>query len=373
MSRTRGSLTLLLLVLSALLIPRRPARAQTVDDSLPTAKPETRGIPARTFRGLEALAARNIPSIRSFLVWRRDALVYEGYFHGAGRDSVYDAMSVTKSFLSAIAGCAAARGRLPALDTRVVSLFPEYGLPRQGPGNMRDEGLAEDDSLRRLITLRHLLTMTTGIGWSDSGAIGQANAWSSDPARFYLDLPFDDEPGSTFTYSSAAAHLFGAALARTLGTDLLTFADSTLFAPAQIRVRGWSADPLGRYFGGSTMRFTARDMLRLGVLYLGKGRLGDRQIVPASWVTESTARHVAITHRWTIPGVEGYGYYWWLRSGGGHHMYCAIGYGGQVICVVPDLDLVIAGACEVDDTNRGRSEIPRMLALVDRVVAAARR
>ncbi len=340
--------------------------------TLPRATPELRGFRSARLRAAASDAARQVPSLRALLVWRRDALVHEGYVHGAARDSAFPVMSVTKSVLSAIAGAAEARGLLGDLDRPVLTILPEYGGSRISRREREpDDELREADSLRHAITLRHLLTMRDGIGWNDSSDVAGAQAWSSDPARFYLDLPFEYAPGDTFNYSSAEAHLFAVALARLVGTDLRAFADSALFAPAGIRLRRWDVDPMGRYLGGSLMYFTAEDLVRFGDLYLKQGRVGSRQVLPAAWVEESTKRQVAIASRWTIPGVEGYGYYWWRRRGGGHRMYCAVGYGGQLVCVVPDLEMVCITICAVDDSNRGRAEIPLLLRRIDRIVREA--
>jgi CubicO group peptidase (beta-lactamase class C family) len=359
---------MLLRFLCSLLISASLSASAQTKDTLPSATPESRGFSAGTFRRLPPVANGLIPSLRSFLVWRGDALVYEGYFHGAGPDSAYSVKSVTKSVLSAIAGAAYARGLLPDLDRPVVEVLPEYGGPERYEW-------PDEDSLRRTVSLRHLLTMTTGQMWDegDSMTLMPLFAASSDPVRFALDLPFDDDPGTTFNYSSAAADVFAVALARLVGSDLRAFADSALFRPAHIGLRRWESDPMGRYGGGSGMFFTPRELIRFGVLYLKKGRVDDREVLPESWITESTRRQIGIRHRWTIPGVEGYGYYWWLRRGAGRRMFCAMGYGGQLVCVVPDLDMVMAVTCGLGGENRGRGELPRVYRLVDRVVRGAGR
>lgn len=360
-----------LLLIAAMLGMAAMAHAQST--SLPVAAPETRGFKPRALGRIGSLAKHTIPSLGAFLVWRHGALIDEEYFHGMGRDSLFNVKSVTKSVVSAIAGAAYGHGYLRDLDRPVLDVLTEYVWPKRAYTNVWfPESLMETDSIRRTLTLRHLLTMTTGQEYQDGSMISSAAFNSSDPVRFMLELPYEDDPGSTFNYSTGASHVFAAALARLVGTDLRTFADSTLFSPIGITIRRWDTDQQGRYGGGSELFLTARDLIRLGVLYLNRGRVDGRQIIPEDWVSTSTAVHVPITRRWTIPGVEGYGYYWWVRRGTGHRMFCAMGYGGQVICVIPDLDMVMVMACTLGEDNRGRAELPRIHGVMDRVVRAMR-
>jgi CubicO group peptidase (beta-lactamase class C family) len=69
-----------------------------------------------------------------------------------------------------------------------------------------------------------------------------------------------------------------------------------------------------------------------------------------------------------LPDANGYGYYWWRRKINGHQAFVASGYGGQLICVIPDLKVVIVTTCFVDDRNRGRSEIKRLHEFINKIV-----
>ncbi len=98
-------------------------------------------------------------------------------------------------------------------------------------------------------------------------------------------------------------------------------------------------DPQGYVRGGNDMYLTPRDMAKFGLLYLNKGRYNGKQIVPASWVETSTAKHVTLSR-------SDYGYYWWLHQFKAHDAFAAHGYGGQFIVVVPALEIVVVTTAE---------------------------
>ena len=105
--------------------------------------------------------------------------------------------------------------------------------------------------------------------------------------------------------------------------------------PLGIELDSWSVDPAGYYDGSSEMRWSPREMAKLGFLYLNRGRWGEQQLLPEEWVRAST------TVQARYSPFRGYGYMWSVRNVGGHRVFYAAGYGGQRIYVVPALDLVV--------------------------------
>jgi CubicO group peptidase (beta-lactamase class C family) len=335
---------------------------------IPLALPESMGYSTNFFTDLGKEANNQIPSLGSFLVWKHDALIYEGYFHNQNRNTAFEVKSVTKSVMSAIIGAAIYRGYLHNLDTLVLNFFPEYERHYPTQKEFEKESWQDADSALHLLTLRHLLTMQTGFDYTENSSITRAYSNSSDPVRFTLELGFTEDPGEKFNYCSPAAHLSAVILAKLLNTDLRDFADSTLFKPAGISLKKWEVDAKGRYLGASGMQFSSQDMIRFGVLYLKKGKVNGKQILPEEWIKESTAKQVELNNWDVLPNANGYGYFWWRRNVKGHQMYIASGYGGQLICVIPDLDMVIATTCTLGDNNRGRSEIKRLHLLIDKII-----
>jgi len=92
---------------------------------------------------------------------------------------------------------------------------------------------------------------------------------------------------------------------------------------------------LGIEVGAFGLSLTARDMAKFGYLYLNRGRWDDEQLVPEHWGEESTRDHILRNSNF------GFGYHWVVARRGGHLAFNADGWGGQIICVVPSLDMVV--------------------------------
>lgn len=311
----------------------------------------------------------SIPSIGSFIVSQNDKTVYEQYFHGATKDSTFDIKSVTKSITSLLAGIAKDKGLLSDLDTPVLQILPEYDVSRTQFKNTYDiEGKRQLDSIRKKVTLRHLFTMRGGFKWKENGGeIASAQFYSSDPVRFVLDLPFEEYPGDQFNYSTGETQVFGAALSKMVNASLQEFAAKNLFQPLNISIENWFADTLNRNLAGSELLLKPNDMLKIGKLVLNKGKYGNKKIVSEKWIEESTAEQVKLDSWDVLPNANGYGYYWWRRTTNGHQVFAAIGYGGQMICIIPDLRMVIVATCFLNKKNRGRTELKKLHGFIDQI------
>lgn len=279
-----------------------------------------------------AIIPERYPNVFGLLVARHGHVVLERYYGGHDSTNAFELRSATKSVTSALVGIAIGRKLLRGVDEPIASILPDA---------LAGE---EVDPRKRRITLRNLLTMTSGLDWDEDGALayfhGQRN-WAS----VVLGRPMAADPGRRFSYNSGNAHLLSAAITRASGMSARELANRYLFGPLgfTIPVLQWKMDPTGVNAGGSALLLSLRQMAKFGYLYLNDGCWGGTQVVSADWVREST-------RPWSNPGEkrkERYGYMWWLRDVAGHHAYMAIGYGGQYIVVVPDLDLVVAVAADV--------------------------
>jgi hypothetical protein len=321
-------------------------------------------------KGIAKKAYDSIPSLGSILVWQNNKIVCEEYFNGANDGTSFKVKSVTKSVVSALAGIANDYKLLPDLKTPVFNIFPEYATDFTKNKNIGfTELIKANDSVKRVITLRDLITMQTGYLWDDNSPLSSRvfNS-SSDPVRSTLDLPFEAFPGTKFRYCTPASHIIGVVVSKSVNGNLKEFADTALFKPIGVTITSWSNDPLGRTMGGTELSMKATDMIKFGLLYLNEGKVNDKQIISKSWIQESTSEHVKLNEWDVLPGANGYGYYWWRRKTNGYQAFVASGYGGQLICVIPDLQMVIVTTCFVDERNRGRSEIKRLHGFIDKIV-----
>ncbi len=335
---------------------------------LQTSAPEAQGVDSAK---LEAAYrhAETLQPLLSLLVLRNNVLVGEAYLHGAESDTAYNIKSVSKSILSALTGIALREGFVKELEQPISEFFPEhFEPPAEYEGWTKRR--AETDSFKRRVTLRHLLDHTSGYAWNENQPLFWAWLWSGDYVRFFLDLPFVDEPDRKFIYNTGGTHALSALLGRTSGMTTLEFADRYLFAPTGMEVRRWDRSPEGNYIGGAEMHFTARHLARFALLYLNGGRWDGKEVLPEEWVKESTAEHVkanysvsadeAVPESWSWGFLEkgnftGYGYLWWRRDTRGHETFVGLGYGGQFIFIIPDLDMIVVATSAWDaETNPDR-------------------
>jgi len=295
------------------------------------------------------IEAGEIPGVHSVIVMRGKETLAEWYFPGDdnargralgrvmfGPDTLHDVRSVTKSVVSLLVGVAVQDGAIKSLDTPVLDYFPEYA-DLQTPE-------------RRRVTLRHLLTMTSGLHW-DEDTYTYADPRNSeiamdmapDPYRYVLSQAFDTAPGAQFKYSGGDVAVMAAVLARATRTPLDVYAEQKLFKPLGIAKVEWHRDGKGVPYAASGLRMTPRDMMRIGQLVQAKGRWNGRQVLPARWVAEATTAHAQVQPDPKC-GMR-YGYFWWLSAGcelePAQPWAAGVGNGGQRIIVVRDQDLIV--------------------------------
>ncbi len=290
-----------------------------------TAPPAQVGLDPKVLAVLDTNVAYH-PQLRSLLVVRHGYLVYERYWNGDARTG-QEAFSVTKSFTSALVGIALGDHHLKRLDQTVGQLLAGH-LPANA-----DPRLAK-------VTVRQLLTMTSGLAGDDGSLGGDPDLLprllqSRDWVRHILGRRLVTRPGTTFAYSNASSHLLSAIVADTTRRSMLAFARARLFGPLGIHTEhafqpvnidyasraqqqaydraevAWNTDPQGYQTGWSGLKLPARDLAKLGYLYLNGGRWDDAQVVPAGYVRASTQRQ---SQPPPSAGSHSYGYqWWWLR------------------------------------------------------------
>ena len=320
------------------------------------------GSPAMVERGIDR--ARTNHRMRSLLVARNGRLVVEEYFGGARANTLHDVRSVTKSVVSALTGIALERGDIQSLDDPVADYLSSL-VPDLDP----DKGA---------ITIRHLLTMTSGLEWDETGGFGSYMEWirSDDHLGYLLARPFASPPGEEFNYNSAAVHLLGVVVQQATGTELPALARSTLFDPMGFSRSPWEPLGDGSWNGGAGLDLRPRDMLRFGQLFLQRGSSGGRQLIPADWVAASTASR--FDWRFDLGALSGisYGYLWWAIPGVGEPFHFAWGHAGQYVIVVPDLLLVVVATNDWvgagEDGGARRYERLTMDILVQDIIPAFR-
>ncbi|MFX1301557.1 MAG: serine hydrolase domain-containing protein [Promethearchaeota archaeon] len=294
-----------------------------------TASPESQGMDSSWLVRMESYINEAFISnpLRSILVVRHGYLVYENYFGNPEMENqTNNIYSCTKSVTSSLVGIAVSQGYLD-IDEYLVDFFP----------NMTIENL---DSRKQAITVEHLLTMTSGLPWDEwSYPYGSPlNDWdrmtgSPNWVEFVINRPMDYVPGEQWVYNTGGSHLLSAVLTQATNLSALSFAETHLFGPLGITDYAWNDDPQGNHNGGSALRLRARDMAKFGFLYLHNGTWDGEEILPASWVTASSAHHA------TVDSQTQYGYQWWIHPS--IDAYAAHGHQNQHIFVFPHLDMIV--------------------------------
>lgn len=362
----------------------QPAVPPLLDDGWRTASPEDVGFdPTRLASLTEEIRGGEHGNVHALLIERDGRLVYEEYFTGEdeslgeelgrvtfGRTSLHDIRSVGKSIVATLIGLAIDEGAIASVDEPLHALLPEYADLLTGG--------------KRGIRLRDLLMMSAGLRYDEwSVPYGDpANDWtrfttSPDPLAFVLDLALVNEPGRTFTYNTALTQLLAAVLERATGEEIEDYADRVLFRPLGIYDVVWRGELGGIPSAGAGMRMRARDLAKLGSVYLNGGRWKGEQIVPREWIREATRPGLAPGHVEPAPDFAreiGYGYHWWFAryrtSRGEVDVPMMSGNGQQRVMVVPELGLsVTLLAGHYDDPSAETTWMPDRI-LVERVIEA---
>lgn len=308
---------------------------QSGQDTLPHGTPEAQGIPSDAVRDfLDAVALKGY-ELHGFVLMRHGRVVAQGWWKPYGPQFVHSLYSMSKSFTSAAVGFAVAERRL-SVEDRVLKFFPD-DLPAQVSDHLA------------AMRVRDLLTMSTGQASEPTWEMLREGHW----ARQFLALPVTRAPGSVFRYSSAATYMCSAIVQRLTGQRLVDYLRPRLFEPLGITQVHWETCPQGIDVGGSGLHLQTQSLARFGQLCLQDGRWNGRQVLPAGWVAEATARQI----QQTLPAqprrpherndwVQGYGYQFWRCT---HGAYRGDGAFGQFTVVMPQQDAVLAITGECND------------------------
>jgi CubicO group peptidase (beta-lactamase class C family) len=297
--------------------------------------------------------------VHSMLIFKDNKLVFEEYFPGHqyqwdgpnyygdlvawDRSTLHCIHSDTKSITSTCIGIAIDQGFIESVNRSIFDYLPEHQ-------HLKTEG-------KDKITIEHLLTMTSGLDWEEWGAPYNSKdnpmigIWFSnkDPITYILERSMKDEPGTSFTYYGGNMILLGEILRNATGMDIDEFSSKYLFEPLGIdSFNWWNRFENGVIEAASGLKMTPRDMVKFGVTFLNNGVWKGKQIISESWV-EKSAIAFPVNQGIDVPGEDGgklgYAYSWWTKHYSDSvkeiNMFCALGWGGQKIMVLPEVNMVV--------------------------------
>lgn len=258
------------------------ARSVAFKDGLELGEAAVEGVDTHALAALEAEAKAQHSD--ALLVVKNGKLVYEHYFDAAENAPIV-AMSASKSFVSLAVGLALEDGKIKSLEQPAADFLDEW----------------QADEQKKKITVRHLLTHTSGIEITR----GFPAAKNDNRVIFHeIASPMHTEPGATWQYSNTGIDLLAAVVSRATGKSLQAYMDERLFGPIGAQGAVWSVDADGYALGAGDLTIRPIDMAKVGVLMLNGGTWNGQQLIPAAWVTESTTQSQSYNKL--------YGMLWWL-------------------------------------------------------------
>jgi len=271
--------------------------------------------------------AQQIGNLRSLIVYAKDTIIKEACYGTGGSNVRHDIRSVTKSVTGILIGIAIDKGFIKSIE--------------QTLGDYLDTNVYNISTAQAAIKIKHLLTMSGGFGWDELSSNEQYNNWvtSENQVQYLFDKALVTEPGTYFTYNTAALHLLSVIIEKASGMKTKDFALKYLFTPMGVEEIEWETDNQGFNNGGSGLQITPYDMVKIGNLILNNGIHNGTPIVSGDYLNQSILTHISTNN--TISFGPGYGYCWWTGQNTKGNYAFANGYGGQFIVIVPSLKLIV--------------------------------
>ncbi len=300
------------------------------------ASPLPAGTPIATTKGgkIDRLLDRYIKNhdLVGLMVLKDGEIVIEKYARDFGQNDRWTSFSMAKSFTSTLTGIAIKDGYIKSIDDVITQYIPNL------------VGSAYDD-----VTVRQLLTMTSGVKWSEN-----YSKLNSDVARFIMQKP---EPGinqtvsymrtlkreapagTKFKYKTGETNLLGVLVSQATGKSLSEYLSEKIWKPYGMETDAlWAVDLTHDEMGGCCLSASLRDYARYGQFMLDGARINGQAIVPKGWVENATSVQENFNVNIVSNTDLGYGYQWFTSSNG---TYMAMGLFGQMISIDPNNGIVI--------------------------------
>lgn len=315
---------------------------------------------AKIVAGTNEILKGTFPNMHSLLIFRHNKLVYENYFTGEDvergvgplgvvnhtRDTLHDMRSVSKSIVATAVLLAHSQGKIKSLDDPIFDYFPEYSKYADGD--------------KKGITIKHVLSMTAGFEWDEK--ISYADPKNSeiqmnnavDAVDFVLKQKLVEKPGTVFNYSGGCTQLLVALIKKATGSDADVFTEKHLFGPLGITKYKWVKTKSGDPSGASGLRLRSRDMAKIGLLMMQRGKWNGKQVLSENLVDLALTEHISIVKEGDFE--MGYGFQIWLPSFDVGGVRISLkefsGNGGQLVQIDKANGLMIA-ATAGNYNNRG--------------------
>ncbi len=296
------------------------------EQALERATPESQGVSSAFFAKLiRDLSEDKESRIHRFMALRHGKVIAECSFEPFDMDMWHVTYSMCKSITSMAIGILVDEGKLKLTDTLQDIFGARMGLR---------------NTLKKQVTVRNLLTMSSGVDFNEAGAIS-GNDWR----KSFFESSYKFDPGTKFEYNSMNTYMLSAIVTEITGQALFDFCKERIFDPMGIKRVFWESCPQSITKGGWGLFMRIEDMAKMGQLFLQGGKWNGQQIVSRQWVVESTALQIETLDE----DNQHYGYQMWInndRKGS----FAYNGMLGQNVFVYPDIDMVVV-------TNAGNKDV----------------
>ncbi len=297
----------------------------------------------------QAITNGEYPNIHSVLVAKDKKLVFEAYFVGKdeiwgtdigeikhNKSLLHDVRSISKTIVSLCVGISLKRHEIDSVNQKVSDFFPEYEAHFEGE--------------KSNLTVKHLLTMTSGLEWNEDVPYNDPRnseiqmTESPDPIEFILSRPMATKPGEAWRYNGGTTQLLASIVQKVSGLSIEKYAEKHLFRPMGIQPYEWTRFPtIDLPSAASGLRLTSRDLLKFGILVSQNGKWQDDDIIPNDYMDDALTSHITFGRNNNV----GYGYQFWILSAGTifsgetHAIVAAFGNGDQRIYFDSTYDLIV--------------------------------
>jgi CubicO group peptidase (beta-lactamase class C family) len=298
-------------------------------------------------------ADQDIWQVRSLLVFRNGKLVAESYTKDESDINTPRAMwSCTKQVIGLLTGIALENGLIHSVHDNIAQYLPE----------------TEDFPDKRNITIEQLLTMKSGIDYSNDGLAGHSDdilrQLPDNITRFILGRPLKNLPGEKAFYKDCDPQLVARVIQQTSEEKTSDWAKEVLFDPLEIKNLEWMEYKDGSTLGGFGIMSTPREMSKFGQLVLDSGMYKGNEVVDKSWIKEMTT--VRVEDMYTSQ----FCYLWWKDES--RNITYMHGHGGQLVCIIPDKNLIVMMTAEVNTQDDFQLCKFKAFEWIDKIMASCR-
>lgn len=296
-------------------------------EPLPRSTPEEQGISSKYLENFyNELKNTDELNIHTIMILRNGNVISEGSFAPYKTNMWHVTHSLCKS-ITALAIGLLIDDKILSLDDKLVKIFEKKVNPIIF--------LKQKD-----ITIKHLLSMTAGVSFNETGAVTE-NDW----VKSFLESNVKFEPGTKFLYNSMNSYMLSAIIKEVTGRGVFDILKERIFNPLGINKIYWEKCPKGIEKGGWGLYMCPEDMAKLGQLLLQKGKWKGKQLISKDWIENMTSKKIDTPSEMSK---YGYGYHVWISAR--KNSYQFNGMLGQNVIVFPDINMVIV-------TTAGNSEL----------------